>query len=395
MKILIVHNFYKQPGGEDIAFQAECELLQAAGHHVVTYIRKNDEIKSNGFAAKLSLGVRTLWACDSAREVLELLLREQPDLAHFHNTFPLISPAVYDACQEARVPVVQTLHNYRLLCPAADFFRDGAVCRECAEDSLWRGVQHACYRNSRAATGIVALMLKAHRWRQTWTQMVDCYIVQTRFARARFMESGIPQEKLFVKPNFVQPDPGYREDKERYALFAGRLSDEKGVRTLFRAWEQLRNEIPLVIIGDGPLHVELQAEACKQRLRSISFRGRLPRAVTCAAIKEATLLVFPSECYESCPMGIIEAFACGTPVICTRLGAMQEIVDHGRTGLHFAPGDPAELAETIEWGWTHPRRLIDMGREARAEYEAQYTAEQNYCELMQIYEQAISLRKAA
>jgi len=378
--------------------QAERELLARAGHRVIEYVRDNDEIAAYGVLHRATLGLRTVWAWDSYREMRSLLRRERRDVAHFHNTFPLISPAAYYACREAGVPVVQTLHNYRLLCPAPTFRRDGRVCEDCLGHGPWRGVWHGCYRDSRAATAATALMLSVHRWLGTWSKMVDCYIALTEFARAKFIEGGLPAEKIVVKPNFVYPDPlafnhqssiTNHKSPQGSALFVGRLSREKGVRTLVAAWRQLGNRILLHVVGDGPLRTELEKTASCLGLSSVSFTGHLTPDHLTPLMKRARFLVLPSECYENFPLTILEAFACGVPVIASRLGAMQEIVADGRTGLHFTPGDADDLAAKVEWAWTHPEEMHEMGRAARAEYEFKYTAELNYQMLMEIYQRVL------
>lgn len=393
MRILLVHNRYQQPGGEDQVFEAEKALLERAGHQVVVYERHNDEIKAYSFIGKLGLVKRTLWAGDSLRAIRDLLRRERPAVVHFHNTFPLISPAAYAACREARVPVVQTLHNYRLLCPNAQFFHGGQVCEHCrGRTPPWPGVLYACYRVSRVQTAVVAAMLTFHRWLKTWQEQVDIYIALTEFARRKFIQAGLPAKKLVVKPNFVYPDPGMRKGDGRYALFVGRLSPEKGMQTLLQAWQCLKG-IPLEIIGDGPLMGEVQAFVQTQKLECVEVLGRRDREEVLALMKGARCLVFPSEWYECFPVTIAEAFACGAPVIASRLGAMAEVVEDGRMGLHFTPGDPEDLAAKVEWAWRHPREMVEMGREARQEYEEKYTAEQNYRKLMEIYQIAMNRAK--
>jgi glycosyltransferase involved in cell wall biosynthesis len=396
--VLKVHNLYQQPGGEDESVRSECALLTRAGHTVIQYTRDNDEIATYNFIEKASLGPRTVWAWDSCDQIRALLRDEKPDVAHFDNTFPLISPAVYYACREAGVPVVQTLRNYRLLCPGATFQRKGRVCEDCLGRSPWRGVLHGCYRDSRAATGAVALMLNVHRWLGTWNKTVDCYIALTEFSRAKFIEAGMPAKKIVVKPNFVyspsmtdySPSPiTSHESPDGPALFVGRLSLEKGVRTLLAAWQRLGNRIPLRVVGDGPLSTELEGYARQQELSGVFFDGRLSPEQTTAAMKRSRFLVLPSEWYETFGRVAVEAFACGVPVIASRLGAMEEIVADGRTGLHFTPSNAADLAAKVEWACTHPAEMSAMGRAARAEYEAKYTPERNYATLMGIYEQTL------
>jgi glycosyltransferase involved in cell wall biosynthesis len=385
MKVLVIHNSYQQPGGEDVVFAQECQLLRSYGHEVRTYQRSNDEIEGMSSLQRLMLAKDIISAEGSKRHIRELLRAERPDVVHVHNTFMMISPSVYEACQEMRVPVIQTLHNFRLLCPAWSLFRDGHVCEECPTSGLWRSVWHGCYRNSRVLTANVALMLQVHRVGQTWNTLVDTYVALTEFARDKFIGGGLPSDRLRVKPNFVYPDPGERECPGDYAIFVGRLSPEKGVTTLLAAWEFLKATVPLVIVGEGPLRASLEDACRKKNLSQVRFAGRLTMEQTRNAIRQGAFLIAPSLWYEGFPMIICEAFACGTPVLCSRLGAMQEIVSDQCTGLHFIPGEAQDLACKIEWAWNNRDRMVDMGRSARQAYETRYTAEKNYDILMQIY----------
>jgi glycosyltransferase involved in cell wall biosynthesis len=390
LRILLAHNYYQNPGGEDTVVRAEKRLLTAFGHQVIEYVRPNHEISGYGLWGKAMLAPRTVWAWDSYREIRELLEREKPAVAHFHNTLPMISPAAYYACRRAGVPVVQTLHNYRLFCPVATFSRNGRVCEACVEDSLWRGVAYGCYRDSRAATGIVALMLGVHRRMGTWTSLVDCYIALTKFAQRKFIQCGLPAGKVYVKPNFAHPDPQMRNCRGEGALFVGQLRAGKGLRTLLTAWTRLDNRRPLTIVGEGPLRTELEDRASALGLSGVSFTGQLAPDDVRALMKRSQFLIFPSECYETFGMTIAEAFASGMAVIASRLGAMEEIVKDGHTGLHFTPGDAEDLATKVEWAGSHPKEMEVMGREARGEYEAKYTAERNYPMLIDIYKRALA-----
>jgi glycosyltransferase involved in cell wall biosynthesis len=391
MKILLVHNYYQQPGGEDVVYEQERKLLESRGHQVVTYERKNSELLSNSGFDRLFLPVKTIWARDTYREIRELIRREKPRIAHVHNTFVQISPSVFAACREEGVPVVQTLHNFRLMCPGGNLFREGKVCEDCLESGLWQGVRHACYRGSYTATATTALMLTVHRAARTWSNDLAGYIALTEFSKRKFVGVGLPEEKIHVKPNFVAPDPGPKEEFGNCAVYVGRLSPEKGVKTLLHAWRQIRIPIPLQVIGDGPLRPELEQMASRCNISNVVFAGRLSSGATRSRIRSARLLVLPSECYENFPMAVVEAFSCGTPVVCSRLGAMQEIVSDHANGLHFTPGNSDELARTLEWAWKNPRQIQTMGRAARQEYEQKYTGEQNYRTLMAIYQQAMGL----
>lgn len=393
MKILLAHNSYQHHGGEDEVFANERDLLRSAGHTVVEYVRSNDEIRDYGVWNKATLSLRTIWAWDSARELKELLTLEKPDVAHFHNTFPLISPAAYSACQEEGIPVVQSLHNPRLICPAATLHRNGRICEDClGKTPPWPGIVHACYRDSRVQTAVVVSMLTIHRYLSTWAEKVNTYVVFTDFYRRKFTEAGLPPRKISVKPHFVATDPGQSQIVRDYVLFIGRLAAEKGVVTLLQAWEQLKT-VPLKIRGDGPLESRVRERASDSGYR-VELVPRLERKELLSLLQGARFLIWPSEgFYETFGLVAIEAFACGTPVIASGIGVMAEIVADHRTGLHFSSGDPKDLAAKIEWAWSHPEEMRAMGQAARAEYEARYTAERNYRQLMSIYGRAIGERQ--
>lgn len=389
MVILFVHNYYREPGGEDEGVRQERDLLAAAGHRIVEYNRSSIEIPVNGLASRIRLGAGAIWSQRTFEDLGALLKREKPDVAHFHNIVPLISPSAYYACAEAGVPVVQTLHNYRLFCPAGTMLRRGHVCEDCVEHGLSRSVLHSCYRESAVQTGTLALMLASHRALGTWARKVDCYIARTEFARHKFIQAGLPPEKIVVKPCFVDPDPGPRDGPGETVLFVGRLSPEKGLRTLIKAWEHLCGRVPLRIAGDGPLRPELEAEVRRRGIAGITFLGRLDGPGVLSELRRARFLVFPSEWYEGLPLAIVEAFACGVPVIASRIGSMVEIVEDGQTGCHFTPGDSEDLVAKVEWAWTHPKEVALMSPNARAQYEAKYTAERNYELLRRINQRAI------
>jgi glycosyltransferase involved in cell wall biosynthesis len=390
VKVLVIHNEYQQRGGEDAVVDAEERLLVENGHTVVRYKRTNDELQDRRGLVSLKAGMQTVWASRSHRELSALIAKEKPDAAHFHNTLPLISPAAYYACVAAKVPVVQTLHNYRLLCPSATLLREGKVCESCLGRSVpWPGLVHACYRDSRAATAAVAAMVAVHRAIGTWRQKVKVYVALTEFARRKFVEGGLPAERIVVKPNFITRDPGSKKKPGEYALYVGRLSEEKGPQVLLRSWPRLRRAIPLKIAGAGRLKDELGREIAAKGLLEVDLLGQVDSQAIAGLFHEARFLVLPSLCYENFPLALAEAFACGVPVISSRLGSMAEIVADGKTGLHFSAGDDVDLAAKVEWAWTHPEQMRIMGREARAEYEAKYTAARGLENLMSLYHRAM------
>jgi glycosyltransferase involved in cell wall biosynthesis len=385
MKILLVHNFYQLPGGEDQVFAQESELLRGRGHQVLVYQASNDQLKGQN---PLVTVANTIWNQRTHRELRELMHREKPDIVHVHNTFQVISPAIYYAASEEGIPVVQTLHNYRLLCPASTFFRDGNVCEDCLGKAVpWPGVLHSCYRGSKPASAAVTVMLATHNYKRTWNQTVSAYIALTGFARNKFIEGGFPAEKIFVKPNYLQTDPGPGDGKGNYALFVGRLTPEKGISTLLEAWRQIGNGLPLQIAGDGPLAADV--EKAGREMEAVTWLKWLPRAEILQRMKDASVLILPSTWYEGFPMIIAEAFAVGLPVIASNLGSMSTIVDHQRTGLHFEPGRTAALVEAVQWWSAHPAEAAFMRTEARLEYEAKYTAEENYTQMMNIYDSVL------
>ncbi len=390
MKVVLVHNHYQQPGGEDAVFAAEAQLLESRGDQVVRYTAHNERVTTRG---ALALATTTLWNRQVYRELRGLLRRERPGIVHVHNTLPLISPAVYYAARAEHVPVVQTLHNYRLLCPNALLFRDGRVCEDCLGKSVpYPGVVHACYRGSRAASGVVAAMLTAHRALGTWSEQIDLYIALTEFAKRKHVEGGLRADMITVKPNFVYPDPGVGGGDGGYALYVGRLSPEKGVRTLLAAWERLGSRVPLRIVGDGPLAADVRAAAASSP--AIGWLGQKPPEDVAKLIDGAAFLVCPSECYEGFPRVVIEAFAAGLPVIAADGGSLESLVEHGSTGLHFRSGDAAALASRVDWACAHADAVVAMRRRTRQEFEARYTADRNYEMLIGAYQCARARARA-
>ncbi len=391
MKILQVHNFYRRAGGEDQVYEAEYDLLTKHGHKVERYSAQNQAIET---MSGLGIGLRTVFNRESYREIRNAIARERPDVVHAHNTFPIVSPALYYAAASEGVPVIQTLHNYRLLCPAATLFRDGAICEECVGSKVpYSAVAHRCYRKSAFASAAVASMLAAHWMAGTWTTKIHTYIALTNFTREKFIEGGFPAGKIVVKPNFLARDPGIGKGNGNYALFAGRLSEEKGLRTLLNAWERLARTIALKIAGDGPL-----ADFVRQRadlLPNVEWLGDVEHARVMELMKNAAFLVVPSAWQEPFGMVIIEAAACGTPVIGSAVGSMTELIQNGVNGLHFTADDVNGLVDRVQAILTRPDDLLAMRQSSRLCYERNYTAERNYALLMQIYQSAASTTASA
>lgn len=380
--ILILHNAYQQPGGEDVVVMAEAELLRAAGHRVHVETVSNDSIST------IATKIRTFWKApnDQARAkwVQDLIGKLRPDIVHIHNFFPLLTPAVHVAVAQLGVPMVQTLHNYRLLCANAQFVRNGTVCEKCLSGTRLWGVAHRCYRGSLAGS-LAVVRMQHHSFREeVWQRHVHRYIALTDFSRKKFIAGGLPQDRITVKPNFVT-GIAHSQSNRKGALFVGRLSPEKGVDTLLRAWHELPH-IPLTIIGDGPECYKLKSIAPS----NVIFMGYQSRDRVSSSLAEAQALIMPSIWYEGFPMTLVEAFASGLPILASDIGSLKEIIEPSVNGVHFASGDPFDLTEKARSLFANPDALKRLGAGARAAYEKRYTPETNLKQLEKIYTDAIS-----
>lgn len=384
MRILIAHNAYQHRGGEDAVVTAEELLLRAYGNETLLYQRHNDELQT---MPRATAAISTVWSFQSSRELDKLCRDFQPDIIHAHNTFPLISPSIYWVAQKHRIPVVQTLHNFRLLCPQAMLLRDSTICEDCVGRVPWRAVTRKCYRGSTLQSAVLTGMLAAHRAVGTFEHKVAVYIATNQFCRDKFIEGGLPGERIRIKPHFVDnlaTEPTW--EAREGGLFIGRLSPEKGLDVLMDATQLLATP-SVQVVGTGPM------EAQVSNVFGDRYLGYRERQQVIELLSRARFLVAPSTCYETFGLVGIEAFSCGTPVIASRRGSFGELVKDGVTGLLFTPGDARDLASKIEWARAHPDAMLEMGRAARAEYLARYTSQRNYQMLMQIYEEAITGRQ--
>ena len=381
LKILFLHNYYKISGGEDSVFSNEKALLELHNCKTVEYSVSNDEIE--GFTAKLKAMVFTVFSFKYYSIVRRLLIKIKPDIVHVHNFFPLLTPSVFYAAKNT-TPIVLTLHNYRTICPTSLLLFKGKPNERSLNESAYWAVPHKVYRHSFIGTFTLASMIVFHKKIGTWGDNVDRFICLTEFSRSKFITAGFPREKLVVKPNFTL-DPGFDSKQHRNdcAVFIGRLSEEKGIDILLNAWQLL--DYSLDVIGEGIVKVKLNEH--------VNLLGKKTKIDVIQATKSSNFIIVPSICYEGFPMAIVEAFACGTPVLCSRLGSMEEIVEDGVTGLHFEAGNAQDLAEKAQWLIDNPERTREMGQNARNEYLAKYTPEKNYEMLMDIYQQAIEEAK--
>jgi glycosyltransferase involved in cell wall biosynthesis len=385
MKILLAHNRYLFSGGERQVFEAELGLLRDNGHEVDVYTEDNLRIAELG---NLQTATRTIWSRETYRQVKDKLRTGQHDIVHVHNFFPLISPSIYYAAEAENVPVVQTVHNFRLLCINGVLFRDGVVCEDCVGRMFpWPGIINACYKDSHGGSTAVATMLSIHRAIKTWERMVNTYIALTEFSRQKLIEGGLPEKKIAIKPNFISRDPGPGSGKGNFALFVGRLSPEKGIDTMLASWSLLGETVPLKIVGDGPLRDQVITTA--KSVSTIEHLGHLDNEQVLSLMQDALFLVFPSLLYENFPMTIIEAFATGLPVLASNLGNTATLIQSRQTGLHFKPGDAADLAKKARWLVDNLDALREMRSTVRETYEEKFTRSSNYRILSDIYQNTL------
>jgi glycosyltransferase involved in cell wall biosynthesis len=380
MRILVAHNAYLYRGGEDTVVESEIALLQRHGHEVMLYRRDNAELDA---LPRWQAAMDSVWSKRTVVEAGRLLASFRPHLIHAHNTFPLISPSLYGIADELGIPVVQTLHNFRLLCPQAMLMRNGRYCDDCVGRWPWRAVLHRCYRGSLAQSALSAGMVSGHRMLGTWRNRVRRYIVLNQMCREIFIRGGLPPEKLSIKPNFVEANDVPGEHKRRGGLFIGRLAAEKGLLTLAQAIRQTP-VTRIAVCGSGPL------QAFVEQSEWLDYIGYEQGEALRTRIRNAEFLVMPSTGIESFGLAAIEAFACGTPVIASRHGGLREIVEHGHNGLLVTPGNADELAEAIAYAVSNPIQMRRMGLEAYQTYLARYTPERNYSTLMAIYHQTLA-----
>lgn len=381
MRVAIIHTRYRQRGGEEAVVEAEAALLERHGHEVHDLAFDNAALPDD---APFRAAAMTLWNGTAYRSVRDACARIKPDVVHVHNTFPAASPAVIVGAAE--YPIVHTLHNYRWLCPAATFLRDGRPCEDCLGRLPWPAVVHNCYRERRTASAVVAVALAFHRLRGTLAH-VDRFIALSAFARNKLIQGGFPAERVVVKPNFSQPtDPARPSPSaERFALYVGRLSEEKGIRVLAQTWREHPGLPPLEVIGQGPLRSELEG------IPRVLLRGEQPHGEVRARLAAAHALVMPSICYEGLPMVLLEAAASGLPVIASDIGSLSELVDPGVTGWRVLPGQPSSLAAAIRVAFAvAPRARSEMSAATRARHARDFSPTVNIEALLSVYDQAVA-----
>ena len=381
--VLMVHNHYRIPGGEDSVVENERRLLEQNGHKVVLYIRNNDEIQEGGIVAKISLGVTAIFSVKTYKDIKRIIEKEKIDIVHVHNTLSLISPSVYYAALSCKVPVVQTVHNFRLICPGALLYRENKICEECLEKGLKQAVRYGCYRNSRAQTLVSALSMYIHRVTGIYRKIN--YICLTEFNREKLLEVNkngreiFSKSSIYVKPNFTPEEiTDICTDREEIFVYVGRLEKEKGIHLLLEAWKQITDK-KLIICGSGTQEKWCREFVEKNHMENVDLKGQIPKAEVLELIKEAQALIFPSQWYEGFPMTIVESFSCGTPVIVNDIGNGSFLIQDGVNGRKLKKDIKEDLVRTIqEWKG-------GMYEGAKETFRQKYSPEKNYEVLNQIY----------
>ena len=393
MRILLVHNRYRSgtPSGENRVVDQEGEALAALGHEVMRFGRSSDEINEWSLAKKASLPVRTIWSRETYHDLKAVLREHHPEVVHVHNTFPLLSDAVLYACRDARVPVVATMHNYRLACANGTFFRSGTVCHDCTHGLPVRAVVHGCYRGSHAATVPVALARGLHR--QAWRSLVSAYVFISTSQRDLHRAVGLAPDRVFVRYNLILRQSRPRMERTPTVVYAGRLHEVKGLRLLMAGWDRYRREsgkpgLNLIIAGGGPLEDEVAAWASTRP--SVEMTGTVSRDRCAELISRARAILLPAAWEEPFGLVAVEAMAAGVPPIAAGHGSFTELITPGVDGILFSTGDPAALALAIADVERNPEQYEAYGDQARKTYEQRFDPQQSVEELLEIYRFAIT-----
>lgn len=389
-----MHNYYQQSGGEDRVVDQEMDLLRNNGVEVDLYSIHNDVIEEYGTFKKLKTGLETVWSYREYKRFKNYLIKQKPDIVHVHNFFPLLSPSIYYACNKLNIPVVQTLHNYRLMCPAATFLKEDRICEKCLDASLFNSVKYGCYRGSKVQTVPVVSMISINKMLGTWKSKVDRYIALTEFAKSKFVSSGLPEEKITVKGNFLQKNHSEVSEvieSSDNIIFVGRLSPEKGVQDLLEAWDLVseRKNSKLLIIGEGPEKSYLEKVYNSEHT---VFLGKKNSDEVIRYMKGAKYLIVPSIWYEGFPMTIVEAYSVGTPVISSKIGSLREVVIDEETGFHFNYRDIDNLREVLEKALDYELHK-QMKENVLSNYKEKYSEEINFEKMMFIYNEVIEEKK--
>jgi len=388
LKILLCHNYYKIRAGEALVFEHEKNLLLENGNDVITYIRDNNEINSFSAIKRLNSFLNGFSNKKTQSDIDRIVAENKPDVAHIHNVFPLISPSIYVALNRHNVPIVQTFHNFRFICPNGLLFIDEKECPFFLKKGI-HCVKNKCYRQSYIYSAWYSAILARHAKKKTFTDKIDRYIALNSFTKSVFVKAGFDEQKIVVKPNSASADiSSFNENPDNYILFAGRLSNEKGIITLLKAAAKVPS-LPLKILGDGPLENSVKQFISENNLTHIELLGYQPQKQFEKYLANALVTILPSECFENCPLTVINSLYLGTPVIVSRTGGIPDFVPEEKAGWLFLPGDIEELTQRLEWVNTNKEKVINMRAQVREWGIEQFSPETNYKKLMKIYNETL------
>jgi glycosyltransferase involved in cell wall biosynthesis len=387
MKILLVHNFYQHRGGEEVSVELLSKILTDNGHKIIPFYYDSNDIRKFNFVDKFLIPFRLLYSKTTKNKVEQLIFKEKPDIAHIHNLFPLITPWILYTLKKYNIPVVMTLHNYRLLCLNGLFLKnDGEICESCKNGNFVCGILNKCYHNSYFQSTGVAMPLWFHRKMWTFVKNIDVFIAPSKFLRQKYIASAFPQENIITIPHFIDLE-NYKTDIQfdNYAIFIGRLSQEKGVLTIVKAFKDIAG-IKLKILGEGPFKKELQNFVTNNKIDNIEFLGFVNGKEKVDLLKKAMFLIFPSECYENMPYTILESFACGVPVVASKIGGVVELVEEGITGFLFEAKNVSDLKGKIIKLVSDKELLLRMRNNVRKVAEEKYCKEVGYRNIISVYQ---------
>jgi glycosyltransferase involved in cell wall biosynthesis len=383
VKILLIHNFYQQFGGEDAAALADKALLESHYEDVLFYTRDNSEIHDFTWVNKLLFPAQVFYSRRTKRDLQKIVKERRPNIALIHNFFPLVSPSVYHFLHSRGIPIIQVIHDFRFFCPNGWFFTQGQICERCKAGNYLNAVRFRCYRDSYLSSTLAASSIGLNR-RRGMLEKITAFICLTDFLKQKLLEGGIPEEKIFIRPHFMDTSavaPCYR--KGEYALYLGRISPEKGIWTMVRAFQRLKR-VRLKIAGTGPMEAALGRYVKENAVENVELVGFKSGADKWKLLADSLFVVAPSECYETFGLAVLEAYAAGKPVVASNLGSLPYVVEDGKSGVLFEPGNVEDLIEKVNGLLANPSSIASMGSHARGLAEMKYSPGQSYRTLLDI-----------
>ena len=393
MRILQIHNFYRLPGGECSVVRAEKALLESGAHDVALFSADSNEIASWSVLEKAVSYAQIPFNWQVRRKLLRLVDSFRPEVAHVHNVFPLLSPSVYYTLYAVGVPVVQTIHNFRFICPNGQFFVKGNVCEACAQKGLMSAVWNRCMRNSVSTSALYAGAI-ALAWRtRSIPWAIDRYIALNKFFAHKLSDAGVPESRVRICGNYVDTITNEPSSKGGYVLYLGRLSPEKGIETLLDAWSDVKDG-RLIIAGTGPLEGVVRRRTAVQEDGRIEYVGFVSGPEKTRLIERASCLVVPSQWYENFPLSVAEALGLGTAVVASHIGGLPDLVEDGRNGLLVEPGNVQSLSKALQRILASDELALEFGANAQRSAKQRLGATQHASRLLEIYTEAIEHRRS-